>query len=756
MNGKLSILSLMVLSAAVAHAGSLPEFFSSDPEHDRLLNDLYRRHSRMDVSDTSLRQATGAVVPGIGTCMLWRDYEIDQFAWHDASQAVYPHEDRWGGLRGMLETIPVDTFGYVFTAHDGSPPPTTGPHTFFGMGWPFPEYPLALGSLAAGWEWTGDDTQGWTAENAESSEVEDGFWRVTSATGALHLVSSEIAAKSFHAPFVLVDLACEDIDESAPPADRAFTLCWTTEEEPAFSPERSVRSDTWPVVPVEAMEKGFGRRVWFPMHLHPEWDGKTITRIRIDLPGPSAIRLNNVRLNYDTRHAINNPVFIRACARKFFWDSDTEWLKVMLPRMRMAAEFVLTHLKGRELGFPDQTFFVGHDGLGWETPEERRVGHGIGTNYYDLLPMGPRGIQSSIMWCQALEAMAKVEAHVEAHPDLDSPKPGVRGPDGKGRVPYTETADSLARLAEESRRAVSRAFWNPETGRFAGWRDVNGVLKDYGYTHFNAEALEAGIATPEQARQVLDWLDGRRIVDGDTSTGDDIYRWEFAARMSTRRNVTDYFWGWQGSNIAWGDQVQDGGGVLFTTFYDVKGRLHYGDTEGAWRVWRRMLDHHTKVLANGGTGNRFYRDYYESDPSRGNLQGGGTAGGLGLDEEFVENLLVPTAWATAWVGLSAPEPGVLEIAPTVPDALGHAGLRGAAYRGNRIDVRAEPGVIDLTGSDIADASAGRLRLVFRGVSSGHLHRNGTDTGAEGRPTDRGLEFETPLEAARFEVHPARP
>ena len=58
-----------------------------------------------------------------------------------------------------------------------------------------------------------------------------------------------------------------------------------------------------------------------------------------------------------------------------------------------------------------------------------------------------------------------------------------------------------------------------------------------------------------------------------------------------------------------------------------------------------MLNHHEKVLKYGGKGSRFYRDYYKAHPSKGVLQGGGPPGGLGLDEEFVENLLTATAWA---------------------------------------------------------------------------------------------------------------
>ena len=768
-----------LLLVAVTQAGGaapLPEFFSSDPEHDRLLNDLFIRHLRIDVSDTSLKKAPGVPVPTFATCTLWRDWEVDDTLWYDAGPANFPHEDRLACFRGQLETIPVDRFGYVFTAHNGPEPPLAGPQFYFGMGWPFPEYVLALGSKAAGWEWNGSDPQGWTFENADT-EVKDGYLHVRASGAGPRLTSPAFSANWFHAPFVMVDIAYDELDDGAGQADRVLTLQWTTEDRPEFSDERSVYSDTWPVIPASGVTKGFARRLWFPMYLHPEWHGRTITRIRIeplagDKPHAVALRLNTVRLDYDTRHAVNNPIYVRACARKFFWDGDAEWLARELPRMRKALEFMLTHMQARKLGLLDQSFFVGHDGLGWETPTRRRIAHGIGSNYFDIAPKGPRDLESSAMYLQALRAMADVETYTEAHAELDSPRPTVTAPDGTGAVTCSETSVSLRALVEPSRRAIHREFWNPKTGRYGGWRDVNGALHDYGYTHFNLEALAAGVPRPAPARSVLSWLDGSRVVDGDTSVGDDIYHWRFAARLSTKHNILDWGWGHarpagegeeadeynqtvgsMGAPFLWGDQVQDGGATLFTTFFDVKGRLQYGDADGAWRVWRRMLDHHQEVLAHGGRGHRFYRDYYEADASRGILQGGGSPGGLGLDEEFVESLLTPTAWVTAWLGIAAPEPGVLEIAPTLPDALDEMGVRNVIYRGNRLDIRVERGVIDLTGSSLPAPEAGMLRLHFRGAfaEGAVVCRDGRPAAGKLTRTERDLRLETSLGAHRFEI-----
>ena len=78
--------------------------------------------------------------------------------------------------------------------------------------------------------------------------------------------------------------------------------------------------------------------------------------------------------------------------------------------------------------------------------------------------MGTLDVQSAVLYVMALQEMAKVEAYVEAHPEIDSPKPAVSTPDGKRTWAYGETAASLRALVEPARKAIHREFWNPKTG----------------------------------------------------------------------------------------------------------------------------------------------------------------------------------------------------------------------------------------------------------------------------------------------------
>ena len=303
------------------------------------------------------------------------------------------------------------------------------------------------------------------------------------------------------------------------------------------------------------------------------------------------------------------------------------------------------------------------------------------------------------------------------------------------------------------RAAIRAEFWDPLSGRYATWRGADGVLRDYGAVHANLEALAAGIPEAAEARSVLDWLDGTRTVAGDTSTGADLYASRFAARANARRNAFDWIWGWSGWTVPFEGQVEDGGSSLHTTFFDVQGRLRYGDVAGAWAVWSRMLDHHRTVREFGGRGANFYRDYYAAHPELGALQGCGVPGGIGLDCEFVENMLVPAAWPVAWLGIESNAPGVLRIAPSRPPSLDEMGVRSVVYRGHRLDVRHGPGMIDLRGSTLGTVAPETLELVFRGhwPPEAIVLRNGEPAPGELSRAPDGLTLRTPVAAALFEV-----
>jgi len=210
------------------------------------------------------------------------------------------------------------------------------------------------------------------------------------------------------------------------------------------------------------------------------------------------------------------------------------------------------------------------------------------------------------------------------------------------------------------RADFQKRFWNAETGRFVGWIDLKGCTYDFGFTFVNLEAIHYGLASPEQAQSIFTWLDGKRQIAGDTSFGADIYHWRFAPRATTRRNIEAYTWPWRSpETIPWGDQVQDGGAVMGFSYFDLQARLKTLGPEDAWQRLRTIIAWFDEVQCEGG-----YRAYY-AKPGRGKLQGGGPAGGLGLDKEFLESVLVPQIMLYGFLGFQ-PNIDGFELNPRLP------------------------------------------------------------------------------------------
>jgi hypothetical protein len=302
------------------------------------------------------------------------------------------------------------------------------------------------------------------------------------------------------------------------------------------------------------------------------------------------------------------------------------------------------------------TAWPGHDGRpGFRLREDGTKvlspGHGIGSNYWDLLPFGHRDAYATILAHDTLRTMAELERIVAEHPEWE-----VAGPPDPRLEPGVLTA-----ISETVRRTVRSSFWNPTTRRFVACVDVDGHAHDYGFTFVNLEAIHYGIASPEQSVAILAWLDGLRVVDGDTATGPDVYHWRFAPRATTRRNVDWYGWYWHSpESIPWGGQVQDGGAVLGFSYFDVMARLAVRGPDDAWRRLRSILDWFAEVQDAGG-----YRAYYDGSRA-GTLQGGGTAGGLGMDQEFFESALVPQVMIDGFLGFR-PRPDGFSLDPRIPE-----------------------------------------------------------------------------------------
>jgi hypothetical protein len=425
------------------------------------------------------------------------------------------------------------------------------------------------------------------------------------------------------------------------------------------------------------------------MYRHSQWTGK-IKRIRIALaPGESDVKfeLDSFFTAYDTRHTINNPIYILACWEYFRWTGDIPFLKTVINKMRTALRHQQTEMGGLEHNHIRHPW-VGHEGrsglrIGPDGKKEVIYGCGIGANYWDILPIGGDDMYATAQYYAATRAMAEVERAIQRNPGWNTPL---------GALAFDPA--QLETHAEAVKAEANRLFWNETTGRFVACIDADGQPHDYGFTFVNLDAIWYGIASEEHAAAILDWLDGKRIVEGDTSQGADIYHWRFGPRATTRRNIEWYHWGWTApESIPFGGQVQDGGAVLGFSFYDLWARLNYRGADDTWRRLCELLAWEKDAWAGGG-----YRAYYADGKYGTTLQGGGTAGGLGIDCEFYESSLVPSIVARGFLGMKATGDGLV-IAPKLPAACPEMGISNVLYQGVRFDVKAGEGYVALDVKD---------------------------------------------------------
>ncbi len=559
--------------------------------------------------------------------------------------------------RAELLKRPIDAEGYVSTIQH---------HGFgHGEGWPFPTTWQAGG---IGWQFATEhlayrvgptrSLDGWTLDGLSQTALNQDAGlslRIDADTASLTTPAFDI--DRYVAPFVRLEWAPDC------PAGARATLRFATDAHADFAADREL--------PLPLATDMPGRPfTHVPLYRHANRDGR-LTRLRLTFSGArgGTLRILGLVTACDTRHPVNNPCYLQGCTEYYRWSGDRAFLTANLPRMRAALDFMLREFRIADEGCVAVPW-VGHDGKAGYDGKNIIKGGGIGNNYWDLLPFGGHDCLATIYAYDALRRMAQLEATVAEHPEWRLP-------------PAKQTAAALGKLADDVRRRSQQRFWHPTTGRFVACVDTDGRQHDYGYTFVNNEAVALGLASDEQARSIQAWLSGQRTVAGDTSTGADIYHWRFGPRATTRRNVDWYTFAWSGPEaIPWGGQVQDGGAVLGFAYHDLMARLHTAGPDDALRALDRTLDWFADIRAEGG-----YRAYY-AKPGRGTLQGGGPAGGLGMDQEFFESVLVPQVMLYGFLGLEPTADG-FRLNPRLPSGWPSLRIDHIAYRGTLLDITAE-------------------------------------------------------------------
>ncbi len=591
----------------------------------------------------SLRELFWLHYPGAGPkATLWDEWLPDASLW-PAVSTEHKSDAMRQAWSATLNARIMDPEGYVATHQHAS--------IAHQLGWPFPFW--NQGRRGCGWHFSFKNTagpgwrpndlskpDGWSLAGARDAGVNEDGWRLEVTNTAALVTAPPWKCHTFEVPFLQLRWQTVGLGAAQPFVE------WTTPSRTNFSAARRMYFE-----PVKGDTISY---TMIPMYRHPQWTGE-VAQLRIGLgnSAPGSVTLQAFFSQYDTRHNINSQNFVRGCAKYFWWTRDLAFLRAHVNRMRTALRYVMTehHALERKVVCND---WIGHDGRsGLERSADGaktiHTGRGVGNNYWDILPFGGLDAYATIQYYDAVRVMGTVEREIREHPEWQIP----------GGVLSFDPA-MLERHAAEVKAEGNRLFWNPVTQRFNACVDADGKTHDYGFTFLNCEAVYYDFATPEHARAILDWINGDRTVAGDTSQGKDIYHWRFGPRATTRRNLDWYFWAWSNpESIPWGGQVQDGGAVLGFSYHDLMARLKVLGPDSAWQRLREILPWFDEVQAAGG-----YRKYYNGS-REGAMQGGGTAGGLGLDMEFFESAMVPQIMLNGFLGF-APRADGFKLDPRLP------------------------------------------------------------------------------------------
>ena len=316
--------------------------------------------------------------------------------------------------------------------------------------------------------------------------------------------------------------------------------------------------------------------------------------------------------------------------------------QVMLDKLRKAMEYMLYDLNG-ESGL--MTIY---------DPRNDGTVRGLASNYWDSLNFfGYNSAYENIFFYEAVLAMADIETYLG----------------------NTAEAEAYVALAARIKTRFNEYFWDPVKGRYITSVNVKGDVLDFGLTVVNFMAVAAGLASTEQAQLIYDWVDGKRIIEGDNSTGEDIYNFKVSARTNTVAVETIeedglHYWWYNGHGFndvipghwgQYGQQMQNGGTIFYISYYDVVGR-NFLSTDLAAERFSVIMD-------------EFHIDSLRRDPR--------TKWGpylVSINGEFPESGLVPATFVTQVVGVF-PDVAGLRIEAGLPSDMTYAGVREYHYNG---------------------------------------------------------------------------
>ncbi len=365
---------------------------------------------------------------------------------------------------------------------------------------------------------------------------------------------------------------------------------------------------------------------------------------------------------------------------------DSSQGRTILEKTEACMNYILNYLYGKEgyIQITEASTFLNEDGSqrfdyvpGTQSYCWNNTGlpNSHASNYWDNLPFGNYDAYENALFYQALNSMAGIYRMLGGE--------------------FTAKAEEMETLAEKVKVKYNELYWDAEKGRYIACIDTKGNRVDYGLTFVNFEAMKYGLASPEQAKLIFDWIDGNRVIEGENATGLEIMDY---ARLMQRVNRKEYeiikelnlrlaavtntiainnrdnqrtkeVW-WHGpagidpwGSAKYGSHLENGGYIFYPVFYELMARTEYVSAQS--------------------TTDRLYEigRVYEYNRLKSDAAVSGSTNWLeGLIGEFPESGLVPTTYLYSLVGATAEHDG-LHVAPAFNEVYETMGVRKLTYGG---------------------------------------------------------------------------
>ncbi len=798
--------------ALETYTGDNLYYQAADETLAAFLNDFAERNLRYNENSAGYFPVSG----GTGFAKNW---EAMGLMWHNATADVYSDKVNQSNIYNHLSSITQDGLGMIYNTHnvrESSVYEIAG-DAALPQGWPFPSWYHStnvpgdsadrnLGSTS--FEFNGKTPQ--HTWQYQKWVVEGGTFAVDSTT-----YSTNISTGDGYAEFATDSLQVDevfrfyrsDISELtraggimsvySPFIELALDFNATNLEDYYLIWKTKAGGDTWfsaahneYATTINNIFAAYSDRCYLEMYHNENWDNQIITAIGIEFRPKSGTALtvggqiDYIRCQYDTRQSNATLQWLLTLSNYIKYTNDTAALEALMPKARNAMLF-LTHTLEGENGLLDISYMYGHNAIGMYKKDDGTYNfdttNGVGNGYWDLLASSEEALEANIYFYQVLLAMADLEQRVVDSGVTISTTSSIRNRAlGAADVTYSYTAESLAALAATVKSNMEKeinpvlqsdgtyandgGFWCSSTGRFAaGINEGTGAILDHGYVYWNLEAICAGIGTDTQQLSIMKWIDGQRTVDGDKSTGDDIYFYEFAPRFSTK-DTYEALSAFAYSNVSslmdscgtcWSKQLQNGGAAIAWSYYDLVARAKVLGADNAYERLQEIQAWYEKVKAAGGTGYNFYSTYYDAlaeeanatnkswswsefkyiytivdkdaygiyniqqanaKDAEGNVIYDKGPGAIGLDAEFIESITLIKSIPDAFFGMEANGHNSISFEHNLPSKLSILEIDNMKFGGCVYSLRTTEDSLQIF--DVTETASGTVTMKFAEPTGG--------------------------------------